>query len=155
MFTFTSKTRNITLGLMVVGIAAIIYGFATDPVRAWASLLHNTFYFNAIALCGLFFVGIQYVAQAGWAIGFIRVPMAMSQFLKYGCAALLLIFIFGHDTLYSWTHKELYDHSSPEFDSIIAGKAGFLNMPFFIIRIIAYGLIWGGFAYIIRKNSMK
>src|SRR5678815_1419261 len=141
MFTFTSKTRTFTLALMGIGVIAIILGLISDPVRAWASLLHNAFYFNAIALCGLFFVAVQYVAQAGWAIGFVRVPQAMSGFLKYGCAALLLIFIFGHSTLYHWTHKELYDPASPEFDSIMAGKAGFLNMPFFIIRLVLYGLI--------------
>src|SRR5262245_31604484 len=122
MFTFTSKTRNITLALIGIGVIAVVIGFATDPVRAWASLLHNAFYFTAIALCGLFFVGLQYVAQAGWAIGFIRVPMAMSGFLKYGCAIILLIFIFGHHTLYHWTHKELYDTASPEYDRIMAGK---------------------------------
>src|SRR5258708_2596754 len=86
----------------------LLCGFINDPLRAWASLLQNAFYFNAIALCGLFFVALQYVSEAGWAIGFIRVPQAMAGFLKYGCAALLLIFIFGHHDLYSWTHKELY-----------------------------------------------
>jgi hypothetical protein len=155
MFTFTSKARNFTLALMGLGVIAVIYGFINDPVRAWASLLQNAFYFNAIALCGLFFVALQYVAEAGWAIGFIRVPQAMAGFLKYGCLALLLIFIFGHHDLYSWTHKELYDTASPEYDSIMAGKAGFLNMPFFIIRLILYGLIWAGFAYMIRKNSLQ
>src|SRR5262245_19021225 len=123
MFTFSSKTRNYTLALMAVGIIAIVIVFDTDPVRAWASLLHNAFYFNAIALCGLFFVGLQYVAEAGWAVGFVRVPMAMSGFLKYGCLILLLIFIFGHHTLYHWTHKELYDPASPEYDAIMACKA--------------------------------
>src|SRR5436853_1738851 len=121
MFTFPSRTRNITLALMAIGIIAIVIGFATDPVRTWASLLHNAFYFNAIALCGLFFVGIHYVAQAGWSSGFIRVPQAMSGFLKYGCAILLLIFLFGHSTLYHWTDKELYNPASPEYDSIMAG----------------------------------
>jgi hypothetical protein len=154
MFTFTSKTRNFTLALIAVGVIAIIFGFMSDPVRTWASLLHNAFYFTAIALCGVFFVALQYVSEAGWAVGFIRVPQAMSGFLKYGCAILLLIFIFGHDTLYHWTHKELYDPASPEFDKIMAGKAGFLNMPFFIVRLVLYGLIWAGFAYMIRKNSV-
>src|SRR5687767_2402060 len=154
MFTFTSKARNFTLVLMAVGVIAIIFGFMSDHTRTWASLLHNAFYFNAIALCGLFFVALQYVAEAGWAIGFVRVPQAMSGFLKYGCLALLLIFIFGHHDLYHWTHKELYDPASPEYDKIMAGKEGFLNMPFFIIRLVLYGLIWAGFAYMIRKNSV-
>src|ERR1044071_8752846 len=147
MFTFTNKLRNITFALMAVGVIALVYGFITNPDRAWASLLANNFYFNAIALCGLFFVAVQYIAQAGWAVGFLRVPMAMSGFLKFGCAGLLLIFILGHHHLYHWTHSELFDPQSPEYDKIIAGKAGFLNMPFFIIRLVLYGLIWAGFAW--------
>lgn len=155
MFTLSSKARNIIFALIGIGVIALIYGFVTNPVRAWASLLHNAFYFNAIALCGLFFVAVQYIAQAGWSAGFIRVPQAMSGFLKYGCLALLLIFIFGHHDLYHWTHKELYDPASPEYDPIMAGKSGFLNMPFYIIRLVLYGLIWAGFAYMIRKNSLQ
>lgn len=158
MFTFDSKTRNITLTLIAIGVITIIAGFIFDPVRMWSSLLHNAFYFNAIALCGLFFVSVQYVAQAGWAIGFIRVPQAMAGFLKYGCAALLLIFLLntylGHHSLYHWTDAELYNQGSPEYDPIMAGKAGFLNIPFFVIRLVLYGLIWAGFAHMLRKNSI-
>ena len=155
MFTFDSKTRNVTFALIGIGVVAVIYGFISEPLRAWTSLLHSGFYFTAIALCGLFFVAVQYVAQAGWAISFIRVPQAMTGFLKYGCGILLLIFLFGHHELYHWTHKELYDPASPKFDPVVAGKAGFLNMPFYIIRLVLYGLIWAGFAYMIRKNSLQ
>ncbi|HLG35134.1 MAG TPA: quinol:cytochrome C oxidoreductase [Bacteroidia bacterium] len=155
MFTFTNKLRNITFALMAVGVIAVVYGFMTNPDRAWAALLHNNFYFNAIALCGLFFVAVQYVAQAGWSAGLIRVPQAMMSFLKFGCAGLLLIFILGHHNLYHWTHHELYDTTSPEYDPIVAGKAGFLNIPFYIIRLVLYGLIWAGFAWMIRKNSLQ
>jgi len=155
MFTFTNKLRNITFALMAIGIIALVYGFMTNPDRAWASLLQNNFYFNAIALCGLFFVTVQYISQAGWSAGFTRVPQAMMGFLKYGCAGLLLIFIFGHHHLYHWTHSELFNPQSPEYDKIIAGKAGFLNMPFFIIRLVLYGFIWAGFAWMIRKNSLQ
>ena len=155
MFTFPKNIRTLTFALMAIGVAALAYGFMTNADRAWASLLHNTFYFNAIALCALFFVAVQYVAQAGWAISFIRVPQAMMGFLKYGCTLLLLIFILGHHHLYQWTHSELFDPKSPEYDEIIAGKAGFLNMPFYIIRLVLYGLIWAGFAWMIRKNSLQ
>ncbi|MBK5286342.1 MAG: hypothetical protein JJE25_13155, partial [Bacteroidia bacterium] len=127
MFTFTNKLRNITFALMAIGVIALVYGFITNPDRAWAALLQNNFYFNAIALCGLFFVTVQYISQAGWSAGFTRVPQAMMGFLKYGCAGLLLIFIFGHHDLYFWTHHEYYDPASPEYDHILDGKSGFLN----------------------------
>src|SRR5258706_4662731 len=57
LFPYTTlfRSRNIIFALMAIGVIAIAYGFITNPARAWSSLLHNAFYFNAIALCGLFF----------------------------------------------------------------------------------------------------
>jgi hypothetical protein len=153
-YTLTRNNKIISMILMAIGVIAIGTGFATDPTRAWASLLHNNFYFTAIALCGTFFVALQYVAQAGWAIGLIRVPEAMGGYLKYGMLFMILIFAFGHHTLYFWTHAEYYDVKSPEYDHVLAGKSGFLNIPFYVTRMVAYALIWIGFTYMLRKNSV-
>ena len=155
-YTFTSRNRIISIVLMVIGVAAIAYGFGSGQItRTWATLLHNNFYFTAIALCGTFFVAVQYIAQAGWAIGFIRVPEAMGRFLLYGGIGMILIFFLGHHELYFWTHPELYDKASPEYDHIMVGKRGFLNMGFFSFRLIAYFVIWVAFTMILRKNSLR
>ncbi len=42
-----------------------------------------------------------------------------------------------HD-LFHWTHAELFDPASPEYDAIIAGKQAYLNVPFFIARYVLY-----------------
>ena len=141
--------------MMAIGVIAIVMGFMSDKTRTWAALLQNNFYFTAMALGGTFFVAFQYVAQAGWAVGIKRVPEAMGGFLKYGMSAMILIFILGHHDLYHWTHAELYDKASPEYDSIMAGKSGFLNIPFFIVRMVAYAAIWVGFTMALRKHSLK
>lgn len=141
--------------MMVIGLIAIVMGLMTDHTRTWATLLHNNFYFTAMALCGTFFVALQYVAQAGWAVGIKRVPEAMGGFLKFGMLGMILIFAFGHHDLYHWTHAELYDTAAPEYDHILAGKSGFLNIPFFVIRMVAYALIWVGFTYALRKQSLR
>ncbi|REK03466.1 MAG: quinol:cytochrome C oxidoreductase [Bacteroidetes bacterium] len=153
-YELTQNNKVIPLIMMAVGVVAIVMGFMTDHYRAWATLLHNNFYFTAIALCGTFFVAVQYVAQAGWATGIKRVPEAMGAYLKYGMAFMLVIFIFGHHDLYHWTHKELYDPSSDKYDPILDGKKGFLNVPFYVIRLIAYAAIWVGFTYLLRKQSL-
>ncbi|MEO8086142.1 MAG: quinol:cytochrome C oxidoreductase [Bacteroidota bacterium] len=144
----------IPLVMMAIGVLAVVMGFMTDKTRAWAVLLHNDFYFTAIALCGTFFIAFNYAAQAGWAVAIKRVPEAMTGFLKYGMAGLILIFIFGHHELYHWTHPELYDKASPEYDHILAGKSGFLNIPFYLTRIVAYAIIWIGFSMAFRKHSL-
>src|SRR5205085_8337530 len=47
------------------------------------------------------------------------------------------------------------DPNSPEYDHILAGKSGFLNIPFFLIRLIAYSIIWVGFTYLLRRHSLQ
>jgi hypothetical protein len=153
-YELTKNNKIVPMVMVAVGVIAIIMGFVTDSSRMWAVLLQNNFYFTAMALAGTFFVAVQYVAQAGWAIGIKRVPEAMGGFLKFGAVGMILIFIFGHHDLYHWTHKALYDVNSPEYDAILAGKSGFLNMPFFIIRMVAYFAIWIGFTILLRKQSL-
>ena len=154
-YTLTKNNKVVPLILMAIGAVAIVTGFLSDPTRTWSTLLHNNFYFTAIALCGTFFVALQYVAQAGWAIGLIRVPEAMGGYLKFGMPIMLLIFLFGHHDLYFWTHAEHYDPASPAYDPILVGKSGFLNLPFYITRLVLYGLIWVGFTWMLRRNSMR
>ncbi len=154
-YELTKNNKLIPVVMMVIGLIAIVMGFLSDPTRTWATLLHNNFYFTAIALCGTFFVAVQYIAQAGWAVGIKRIPEAMGGFLKYGMVGMILIFIFGHHDLYHWTHSELYDPASPQYDHILAGKQGFLNIPFYMTRIIAYAIIWIGFTYALRKQSLR
>ena len=92
-YTLTKNNKTIPLIMIAIGVIAIVVGFMTDTTRAWAVLLQNNFYFTAMALCGTFFVAVQYVAQAGWATGIIRVPEAMGGFLKYGAVGMILIFL--------------------------------------------------------------
>lgn len=153
-YELTRNNKLIPMIMMVIGVIAIVMGFMTDKTRAWAVLLQNNFYFTAMALCGTFFVAVNYVAQAGWAVSIKRVPEAMMGFLKFGMLGMILIFTFGHHDLYHWTHSYLYDVNSPEYDKILAGKTGYLNIPFYYIRLIAYAAIWIGFSYLLRKQSL-
>jgi hypothetical protein len=154
-YELTRNNKVIPMVMIAIGVIAIIVGFMTDKTRTWATLLHNNFYFTAMALCGTFFVAVNYVAQAGWATGIKRVPEAMGGFLKFGAVGMILIFALGHHDLYSWTHPQFYDPASPEYDAILVGKRGFLNIPFYVIRIVAYFVIWVGFNYLLRKQSLQ
>ena len=148
------NNKVIPMIMIAIGIAAITVGFMTDKTRTWAVLLQNNFYFMAISLCGTFFMAFNYVAQAGWSVAIKRIPEAMGGFLKYAMVGMILIFVLGHHDLYYWTHSEYYDVNSPEYDHILAGKSGFLNVPFFIIRLIVYSVIWIGFTHMLRRQSL-
>ena len=157
-YELSRNNKMIPLVMIAIGIVAIIMGFMTDKTRIWAVLLQNNFYFTAISLAGTFFISFNYAAQAGWAVGIKRVPEAMSGFLKYGMLAMIVIFIFGHHEIYHWTHfsfAELSDPKGPNFDPIMAGKTGFLNIPFYLTRMFIYAIIWVGFTYVLRRHSLQ
>ena len=99
----------------------------------------------AIALAGTFFLAVQYAAEVGWSVVLKRILEAMGLFLPYAAALMILVFfgnyIAAHNGghyLYHWLHSELYDPTSAEYDKIISGKAAYLNMPFFIVRMLCY-----------------
>jgi hypothetical protein len=156
MFQFTGKHKAIFGTIAGIGLLSIIIGFTqNDPTRSWASLLLGNFFFMAIALAAIFFLAVQYVAEVGWSVVIKRVLMSFAPYLAFGSIAMVLIFIFGHHHIYHWTHEGLTDPNSPEYDKIIAGKSGYLNMPFYIIRLCAYAAIWTGFAFLLRKLSLQ
>jgi hypothetical protein len=122
--------------------------------RIWTNLWINNVYFTGLAIIGLFFVAIQYVAQAAWSTGFLRVPLAMASWLPFAGVLMLVVFLFGNHDIFHWTHEYLYEEGGPEYDPIIAGKEAYLNLTFYIGRMVAYFAIWIGFFYIIRKYTL-
>ncbi len=123
--------------------------------RLYANLWINNVYFTGFAVIGLFFVAIQYVAQAGWSAGILRVPLAMAAWLPIAGVLMLVVFLLGGHDLFHWTHEYLFDPASPDYDEVIAGKEGYLNTFFYIGRMVAYFVIWTGAFFIIRKQSLQ
>jgi len=126
--------------------------------RPWSAFLVNTIFFLGIGVGTLFFLAIQYAAQAGWSAGILRVMEAVALFVSIPLLGLLFLAITGSMHLHHiwhWMQEGIMDPSSSNYDSLIAGKEGYLNAPFFIIRTVAYLIIWGGAAYLLRRNSLK
>lgn len=126
--------------------------------RPWAALLVNSFFFMAIALGTLFFLAIQYAAQAGWAVGLTRVMEAISLFMPIPIIVIIILVILGQfqmHHLWHWMDPALYDKASPHYDELIAGKRAYLNFGFFMVRALIYLIGWTMAARWIRKNSLR
>lgn len=131
--------------------------------RVWANLWLNSVYFVGIAVAGVFFLATQYVAKAGWSALIKRVPEAFGEFLPWGGAIMLVLYIVGHHELFHWTHTGLYEKGGPEYDKIIAGKAPFFYWPlspesgfpfFWLLRLVLYFVLWYWLYKMIRKASL-
>lgn len=161
-YTFKSSTKRLTLGLIGLGVLALVYAVLThvSGQRIWANLLVNSYFFVGIGLMGTLWMAIQYASEAGWSSGFKRVPEAVSQYLLVGGPILLVVLFAGSHSLglhhlYHWMDPELMNPESSHYDSIIAGKSAYLNEPFFYLRSVLYILIWVAFTVYFRKSSLK
>ena len=148
-FSFPSKLKITSFVLIGIGIIAFVWGFLTNSDHAWGNLLLNNFYFVSIAVGASFFLGIQYIAQAGWSAGFKRVPEAIASYLLVA-GILFLVMLFGLGKIYHWAHADAALH-----DELLAHKSVYLNVPFFSIRLVIYFTLWIFFARFLRKLSLK
>jgi len=142
--------KNIMILLIVIGVAAIAAGFLTgDVTRTWANLLLNNFLFLSITLGGLFWMALQSISQSGWSAAFVRVPQALVAYLMV--AAILWLFLFiGIPHLFHWATPGVALH-----DPVLAHKAPYLNVPFFVIRMVVFFFLWILIAWRIRKLSLR
>ncbi len=122
--------------------------------RLYANLWINNLYFTGIAIIGVFFVAVNYVARAGWSAAFSRVPMSFGAWLPFAGVLMLVVFLIGGHDIFHWTHDYLYDEADPRYDAIIAGKRGYLNYPFYLIRMVLYFGLWYWMFRLIRNESV-
>ncbi len=135
--------------MIVIGIAALVVAFIGDPQRAWANYLLNNVYFLSLAVGAMFFLSIQRVSHSGWSAGFIRVPEAMGAYIPIA-AVLFLLLIPGAHSLYHWSHADAVSH-----DSLLAHKAPYLNLPFWVIRMVVFFGLWILMTWLIRRLSRR
>src|SRR6201996_9149662 len=155
-FEFTGNVKTWSLIAIVVGILVIALGFFTGyGERTFANLLLMGYYFTCVCICGVFFCALQYVAQAGWSASILRVPQAFAKVLPIAGIILLVIICGGLFITHTgvneegkqtvlpylykqWALKGITTKGDPNYDAVITAKSGYLNIPFFLIRLVIY-----------------
>lgn len=122
--------------------------------RLFANLWLNNVFFTGIAIIGLFFTAVQYVAYAGWSVMVKRILEALGYYLPVAAVVMLVVFLVGQHQLFHWTDHTLFEVGNPNYDPVIAGKSGFLNKPFYIFRMVAYFALWIMFFFWLRRQSV-
>lgn len=142
-YKISNELKKNLIIFVVVGILVAALSFFHTPVRFWVNLLINNFYFTCMALSGLFFLALQNITNSSWMRTYQRIPEAMMNFLPIGMVLMLFGFL-GYHSLYEWTHHDVVIK-----DPVLIKKIGYLNIPFFLIRLVTFFLIWIGLAKII------
>ena len=134
---FVSARAQRVLLLVALACAGLfLLGLWREPRRTWGGFLVGFSYFTGLALAGALFLSLATLAGARWFSALRRVPEAMASGLP---VALLLglALVFGVHELYEWSHAAVVAE-----DPILAGKAGWLNEPAFIARLVVYFALW-------------
>lgn len=134
--------------------------------RIYTTLWMNNVFFTGLGLIGLFFVAIQYAAQAGWSAGVKRIPLAMGHWIPFAGILMLVIWFVVKGDVFHWTHASLYDRASigPDgtYDEILDKKGVYFFWPldngsfpaFYIIRLVVFFGLWYMFFMWIRKEML-
>ena len=120
--------------------------------KPWAALYVAAFFFFMISLGVLAFYAIQRAAQAGWSPVLYRVMESITAYLLPGGIIVIVILALSGmhlNHLFIWMDPEVVAH-----DKLIAGKTGFLNVPFFLVRAVIFLSGWSLYRYFSRKFSL-
>lgn len=122
--------------------------------KPWSALYVAAFFFFMIGLGALAFYAVQYAAQAGWSPMLLRVMEAVSGYIIPGGIIMIILFlcagVFHLNHMFIWMDPEVVAN-----DELIAGKASYLNVPFFLIRAVIYLGGWITYRHFARKFSLK
>ncbi len=125
--------------------------------RPWSAIYVAIFFFMMLSLGVLAFYAIQQVAQAGWSIVLFRVMEGITAYLPIGAVILFVFLVLSSmhmNHVFAWMNPELLDPTSPKFDHLLAEKASYLNVPFFLIRAAIYIIGWVLYQRYARKQTL-
>jgi hypothetical protein len=125
--------------LVVIGLIGFFSAYSSDHLKAWTSFLRGHFYFMQLSIGALFFCVICWITTSMWSAPVRRIAEGFTAYLPFTVVSTLILFLGAH-TLFEWTHLEVVKN-----DPIIGGKAGYLNMTFFMIRTLIAVLGWNYF----------
>ena len=166
-FELPGSYKKWTMGLIIVGVIALLYGFIMfhpfehgtrttniNSTRFWAVLLQNCVYWLLTVNAAMFFMGVTTLAMGGWQVALRRVPEAISSVVPVlGVIAFLILMAIvwgGHDDIYAWVNSSTVAH-----DRIIKGKSGFLNPVFFTLFSALTIFLWSFLGYKMRSLSLQ
>jgi hypothetical protein len=141
----------IGLVLALVGVGAnLALGLSSEEAhhQLWHSWLVGALFALSVALGGLFFVLVHHATQAGWSVVVRRIAENAMSTLPFLALLFVPLALFGMHDLFHWSDAEAVRQ-----DHLLAHKQPYLNVPFFLIRALAYFAIWSALAIWFGRQS--
>jgi len=141
-----SSAAKLSRPMLVVGltmlVVAAIGAFSMSLRHALAGLEIGLFTALAVSLGSFFWVMVFHALNAGWSITLRRQLENVGSLVWLPWLGILLVAIVevaSGGVLLEWLDPEL------RAESYLLGKKGaYLNGPFFLVRVLIYGVVWIG-----------
>ena len=135
--------------LIVGGVALVIcvIGALFSPDQFFRSYLFSYLFYLGMTLGCMALVMLQYLSGGSWGIIIRRITESATRTIPL-LAFLFLPILIGIPKLYSWSHDEVV-----KADPLLQHKHLYLNVPFFIVRVLIYFIGWWIFAHFLNKWS--
>lgn len=135
---------------LIVGVVfALLFamGFFLDRRQFFHSYLYAFSFWVGISIGSLALLMLQHLTGGGWGLVIRRVLEAATQTLPL----MLILFapiLLGARSIYRWT-----DAAEVASHPVLAGKAKYLNLPFFTVRAVSFFAVWITLAFFLNRWS--
>lgn len=137
------------LVLLLAGIILGVVAFFVDHSRAVFNYLIAFTFMISIGVGALFLIALEYIVGADWSVPIRRVVEFFAAIIPL-LAVLVIPLLLNIGELFHWSHPEAIAE-----DKILQGKAPYLNVTFFIIRVFVLIGLWSLFYFFFVRNSKK
>jgi len=147
-----TDSGNLGPAALVIGVIGLVLsavGYFVDARQFFHSYLTGYFFWLSLALGGLFFTMLHHIVGARWSVVLRRISENIMCVLPI-MALFAVPLLFGIGELFHWSHSD-----AVAGDHLLQGKAGYLNTTFFIIRLVAYFVVWIVLTLMLNKISLK
>jgi len=143
------RIQRLALITGAVGLVASLLGLWLSPQYFYRAWLVGWVFWVGVTLGCLAISLLHHLTRGAWGLVIRRVLEAASRTLPL-LLILALPIVFGLKDLYEWARPE-----AVRADALLQAKAAYLNVPFFLTRLVLYFLIWGGVAFLMSWLSRR
>jgi hypothetical protein len=148
------ELRRYQAPFILAGIAGLAIGAAVSLLLSNGATQFFQSYLMAYTFClgitlGCLALGMVHQLSGGaWGV-VLRRPIGAAARVLPVLTVLFLPILFGMSRLYIWTHADVVAR-----DEAIRHKQLYLNAPFFVIRAIAYFVVWNAVSFTLNRLSL-
>lgn len=142
------RLRGIGLLLFAVAGLATLLGAVFDVTQLLRSYLMAFVTWWNVALGALALLMLGYVAPGAWTVA-LRRPFEAAARTVTPLALLFVPIALGINRLYPWATPPV------SLSPAVQEKAGYLNVPFFLVRAALCFAVWGGTAWYLARLSAE